>query len=70
MFIKYSVMASEEKDAGEKGSEKGEEKPPRVLDEEKSEVAVNTLLNQALSYMIDNGMVEMEDELRTLNVMN
>ena len=27
-------------------------------------------MNQALSYMIDHGMVEMDDEIRTLNVMH
>ena len=52
--------------------DKPEEKEPSVkpLDEEQSQLAVNTLLNQALSYMIDNGMVEIPSELRTLNVMN
>ena len=53
-----------------KGSMEGEEGKKKGLDDEQSMIAVGTLMNQALSYMIDNGMVEMSDELRTLNVMN
>ncbi len=56
------VDKSEEKTDGK---EKG-----KKLSDEKSDLAVNILMNQALSYMIDNGMVEMDDEIRTLNVMH
>lgn len=59
------------KGVDEKETETESEKAPvKPLDEEQSQLAVNTLLNQALSYMIDNGMVEIPDELRTLNVIN
>lgn len=54
-----------------KGFTESEKKSKKKgLDDEKSMIAIGTLMNQALSYMIDNGMVEMSDELRTLNVMN
>ena len=60
----------EDKTKVEEDTDDDKEPPVKPLDEEKSQLAVNTLLNQALSYMIDNGMVEMPDELRTLNVIN
>lgn len=66
---KQSVKPSET-ELDEKKHEKKDDKKDEKLDEERSYVAVNTLLNQALSYMIDNGMVEMDDELRSKNVMN
>ena len=62
------VPAKQNDEADEAGKAEAEGK--RKLDDNTSMVAVNTLLNQALSYMIDNGMVEMDDGLRTLNVMN
>lgn len=63
--VEAKVDAKAESDGKEGSADK-----VKKLDEEQSMIAVGTLMNQALSYMIDNGMVEMTDELRTLNVMN
>jgi hypothetical protein len=64
---KKDVKASASK---ESKSKEGSVDKVEKLDDEKSMLAVGTLMNQALSYMIDNGMVELPDELRTLNVIN
>ena len=63
-------MSTNPKKSDEKKYDEDKSKKKKYLDEETSEIAINTLLNQALSYAIDTGMVEMEDEMRTLNVLN